>query len=125
MKLLLVSLLLVSFGFSQTSKVSGEYLDSGNHDAELNGVKFWYSKVGHGPLLIVQAPGWGVGSEYLRNGLAPLADHFTLVFYDPRGSGRSSEPSDSKSTTTSKHDRRSWGFEELSRKGRHRVIRPK
>ena len=73
---------------------------AGEHHAELAGVKFWYSVAGTGPVLVIQAPGWGVGSEYLRNGLAPLGQHFTLVYYDTRGSVRSRRPTDPKRMTT-------------------------
>jgi proline iminopeptidase len=76
-------------------------LATGEHSARVNGVKFWYAVRGAGPLLIVQAPGWGIGSEYLQNGLAPLEVHFTLVFYDTRGSGRSGRPADEKKMSTS------------------------
>ena len=76
-------------------------LSVGEHFAEVNGVKLWYALIGRGPLLIVQAPGWGVGSEYLRNGLTPLESHFTLLYYDTRGSGRSSRPVDEKRMSTS------------------------
>jgi len=76
-------------------------LATGDHSANVNGVKFWYAVRGAGPLLIVQAPGWGIGSEYLQNGLAPLEAHFTLVFYDARGSGQSGRPADEKKMSTS------------------------
>jgi len=76
-------------------------LAKGEHSANVNGVKFWYAVRGAGPLLIVQAPGWGIGSEYLQNGLVPLEAHFTLVFYDTRGSGRSSRPADETKMSTS------------------------
>jgi pimeloyl-ACP methyl ester carboxylesterase len=60
----------------------------------LDGIRFVYFVVGKGPLLVVQCPGWGIGSEYLRNGLAPLANRFTLLFYDTRLSGESGRPQD-------------------------------
>jgi pimeloyl-ACP methyl ester carboxylesterase len=80
---------------------SQSQLSIGEHFAEVNGVKLWYTLIGRGPLLVVQAPGWGVGSEYLRNGLTPLQSHFTLLYYDTRGSGRSSRPVDEKRMSTS------------------------
>jgi proline iminopeptidase len=67
-------------------------LSPGEHSAEINGLRFHYVVAGRGPLLIVQAPGSGIGSSYLQNGLAPLEKNFTLLFYDPRGSGGSSRP---------------------------------
>ncbi len=73
----------------------------GEHNAELHGLKFHYYVAGHGPLLVVQAPGWGIGSPYLQNGLAPLEKRFTLLFYDPRGSGESSRPAEQTQMSTS------------------------
>jgi proline iminopeptidase len=65
-------------------------LAAGDHVAFVNGLRFHYVVGGHGPLLVVQAPGWGIGSAYLENGLAPLREHFTLLVFDPRGTGGSS-----------------------------------
>ena len=95
-------------------------LAQGEHWASVSGVKFWYAVRGTGPLLIVQAPGWGIGSEYLQNGLAPLESHFRLLFYDTRGSGRSSRPADEKKMSTSNMVddleglRQYWGLPRIS-----------
>jgi proline iminopeptidase len=75
-------------------------LAPGEHSADLVGIHFWYRVAGHGPLLVVQAPGWGVGSEYLQNGLAVLEKTFTVIYYDPRGSVRSGRPTDAKLMST-------------------------
>lgn len=48
-----------------------------------------YSVQGTGPLLVVQPPGWGCGSYLYEKTLAELAKDFTVVTYDPRGSGDS------------------------------------
>lgn len=56
----------------------------------LNGIRFHYVVVGHGPLLVVQDPGGGIGFAYLDNGLAPMKKQFTLLVFDPRGTGDSS-----------------------------------
>lgn len=104
---------------AQSAKPSAR-LAQGGHSANVNGVKFWYAVRGAGPLLIVQAPGWGIGSEYLQNGLVPLEAHFTLVFYDTRGSGRSSRPADeTKMSTSDMVDdleglRKYWGLRRIS-----------
>ena len=37
-------------------------LSLGAHDVVLDGLSFHYEIAGHGPLLVVQAPGWGNGS---------------------------------------------------------------
>jgi hypothetical protein len=96
--LALVGLALVSF--AQSVRAASK-LSSGQHTAEVNGIKFAYFVAGRGPLLIVQSPGWGIGSQVLRNGLKPLETSFTLVCYDPRGSGLSSRPSDETKMSTS------------------------
>jgi proline iminopeptidase len=67
---------------------------AGQYVAELNGVELGYTIIGKGPPLVVVAPGWGIGSHYLQRGLAPLALRFTMIFVDPRGSGRSGRPAD-------------------------------
>ena len=76
-------------------------LRPGEHFADVNGVRLSYVVQGKGPVLVVQAPGWGLGSAYLRNGLEPLTDNFTMVFYDTRGSGRSTRPADESRMSTS------------------------
>ncbi|NYE62014.1 pimeloyl-ACP methyl ester carboxylesterase [Duganella sp. 1224] len=69
-------------------------LQPGEHEVTLNGLSFHYTVKGKGPVLVVQAPGWGIGSAYLRNGLAPLEEQFTVLTYDTRGSGQSSHAVD-------------------------------
>lgn len=97
----------------------GQQLIRGDHYIELNGMKFWYNIVGNGPLLVIQAPGWGIGSSYLQNGLAPLAKHLTLLFYDTRGSGHSSRPATESEMSTSEmvddleRLRKYWGLHSM------------
>lgn len=55
------------------------------------------------PLLVVQCPGWGPGSQYLKVCLAPLEDHFTLLYPHPRGTGGSTRPSDESQMGTMTH----------------------
>ena len=69
-----------------------ERLSAGEHRANINGVTIGCSAGGRGPILLVQAPGWGVGSTYLRRSFEPLEQKLTLVYVDPRGSGESSRP---------------------------------
>jgi proline iminopeptidase len=91
----------------------------GEHVGLVNGLHFHYVIAGHGPLLVVQAPGWGIGSAYLENGLAPLRKHFTLLVFDPRGSGGSSPVSSTDRLTNSdlvedlEHLRNYWGLETI------------
>lgn len=65
-----------------------------NHEGILrvNGVDLWYKVMGSGPVLAIQPPGWGVGSKMYEDTLADLAQDYTLVLHDTRGSGRSMAP---------------------------------
>jgi len=116
---LLVLTVKLSVAQASVPQANGK-LAAGEHYAELAGVKFWYKVAGRGPVLVIQAPGWGVGSEYLRNGLAPLEQHFTLIYYDTRGSVRSSRPTDPKRMTTYdmvddlEHLREFWGLDSVT-----------
>jgi proline iminopeptidase len=71
-------------------------LATGAHDVDIGEVRLHYVVRGRGPLVFIVSPGWGVGSSYLQNGLAPLEKHFTLIFMDTRGSGGSTRPADSR-----------------------------
>jgi proline iminopeptidase len=95
-------------------------LCAGEHEVVISGLKFRYWVCGNGPLLVVQAPGWGIGAGYLRHGLAPLEKEFTLLLYDPRGNGSSSRPANELQMSTSEmvddleHLRQYWGLESIS-----------
>ncbi|OJJ31608.1 hypothetical protein ASPWEDRAFT_176672 [Aspergillus wentii DTO 134E9] len=56
-------------------------------------------------LLIIQCPAWGLGSEYLQTGLAPLytQHNYTLLFFHPRGTDGSSRPSDPSQMSSMPH----------------------
>jgi proline iminopeptidase len=69
-------------------------LENGDHIVRVNGVDLNYSVAGEGPLLFVTSPGWGIGSTYLKRGLAPLMDHFRIIYVTTRGSGQSGRPTD-------------------------------
>jgi proline iminopeptidase len=65
------------------------YLDAG-------GVRLFYRVAGAAPdTLVVLHGGPGFTLDYLADDLLPLADRHTLIFYDQRGTGRSSLVSDS------------------------------
>lgn len=70
------------------------HLRPGEYIATLNGVKLRYKIAGRGPVLMVQPPGWGVGSGLYERSFGPLEEDFTLVYHDPRGSGGSEHPAD-------------------------------
>lgn len=63
-----------------------------NHTVSLNGIDLHYRTIGHGPVLFLVAPGWGIASGYLQRAFSSLAKHFRLVFIDTRGSGLSGRP---------------------------------
>lgn len=65
------------------------HLRPGEHRANVNGTTLRYRVVGQGPVLVIQSPGWGIGSAPYEGMLGPLEASFTLVHYDPRGSGGS------------------------------------
>ena len=73
---------------------ANSHLVPGAHDIDLKEIRLHYVVRGHGPLLFVVSPGWGIGSDYLQETLAPLQEHLTLVFIDTRGSGGSTQPRD-------------------------------
>ena len=75
-------------------------LKAGEHTANVNDVKISYRVAGHGPILIVQSPGWGIGSTYLQRTLAPLERNFTLIYLDTRGSGKSTRPAQPENMST-------------------------
>ncbi|HUJ12333.1 MAG TPA: alpha/beta fold hydrolase [Thermoanaerobaculia bacterium] len=65
----------------------------------------WYTIKGHGdaPPIIVVHGGPGMDSNSLAADFAPLEAHHRLVYYDQRGGGRSSLPSDTKLLTIDHH----------------------
>ncbi|MDH6170923.1 proline iminopeptidase [Variovorax boronicumulans] len=68
----------------------------GEHTLDIHGRKLRYKVAGSGPVLMVQAPGWGVGYGLYEDGLAQLERSFTVIHHDPQGSGGSDSPSDPK-----------------------------
>jgi proline iminopeptidase len=98
-------------------------LANGDHYAAVQAIRIWYTVVGTGPLIVVQAPGWGPSSTYLQNGLLQLSQHFTLLFYDPRGNGRSNRPKDEAKMKTSdmvedlEQLRQYWGLKTMTLMG--------
>jgi len=95
----LAALLCSLFACGQFSQAS-DVLNPGEHFANVNGVRLWYRVAGHGPILIIQAPGWGPASPLLQRYAAPLERSFTMVYYDPRGSGKSSRPAQESKMST-------------------------
>lgn len=69
-------------------------LSQGDHFADINGLNMHYYVSGEGPLCLFPTPGWGPSINYLKNSLMPFEKYFTVVYYDTRGSGKSSGPED-------------------------------
>lgn len=96
-KSLLLVLLMLQFGCTTTKKtptllhnVQEGYVEAGS------GVRLFYRLLGSGPdTLVVIHGGPGFSMEYFFEDLAPLAANLTLLFYDQRGTGRSTLVSDS------------------------------
>lgn len=74
----------------------GQALFNEENYAIINGVKHWYKVEGghHGTIPIVIIHGGPGGNQYiLERTLGPrLAEQFTVVYYEQRGSGRSDRP---------------------------------
>lgn len=61
----------------------------GEFTQELNGLKLWYRVSGNGPVCLMPTPAWGPSSDLYFRTLQPLEKHFTIVYLDSRGTGRS------------------------------------
>lgn len=66
---------------------------------ESSGAEIYYKVIGSGEPIVVVHGGPALEHTYLLPGMAELADRYTLVFYDQRGSGGSQAPLDSASIT--------------------------
>ena len=65
-------------------------LGNGEFEIELDGITIHYMVRGKGPAMIVGHPNSGkIGYELT---LKPLENQFTMVYYDPRGTGKSAAP---------------------------------
>ena len=84
----LITLCITTFAFGQKT------LSTGDHFADINGIKIHYYVSGKGPVCLVPSPGWGPSINYLKNSLTPLEKYFTIVYYDTRISGQSTGPDD-------------------------------
>jgi len=96
-KLFLLFVLPILFGcrttkstLSQSTYAQEGYVEAGG------GVRLFYRLLGTGPdTLIMIHGGPGLTMDYFLEDLAPLAKHHALLFYDQRGTGRSTLASDS------------------------------
>lgn len=76
--------------------MSSPVLTEGDHFFQADGITFHYRVGGtFGPLLIAHSVGWGMPGSYLWNGMGShLEKSHTVVYFEPRGNGQSSRPSD-------------------------------
>jgi pimeloyl-ACP methyl ester carboxylesterase len=62
--------------------------------AQLGDVSIHYVVSGHGPILFYTTVGWGLSTVTYQHAFKPLEKHFTMVYVEVRGNGKSSLPSD-------------------------------
>ncbi|HVN30984.1 MAG TPA: alpha/beta hydrolase [Thermoanaerobaculaceae bacterium] len=73
-----------------TAGAAPPVLANGSFVAELNGFMIHYEVHGHGPVLMALPNSWGLTWEGLRALYRPLEANLTMVYFDPRGMGKSS-----------------------------------
>ena len=79
---------LISNNFAQAAP-----LDSGEHEALLNGVRLHYTVSGSGPVLVLHSGGPGIDARSWGE-MAGIDDFATIVLLHPRGSGLSQDAPD-------------------------------
>jgi len=97
---LAVLIILVSRSWANDDTPASEpAVPGGEFTAELNGLKLWYKVSGTGPVCIMPSSPWGVSSDLYFRTLKPLEKTFTIVYLDPRGTGRSQRAKSGKEYT--------------------------
>lgn len=98
-KLFLLCVLSVQFGCIATKRAPFTLPDAKEGYVEAgSGVRLFYRLLGSGPDTLVMIHGGpGLTMDYFLDDLTPLAAHHALLFYDQRGTGRSTLVSDSMS----------------------------
>lgn len=64
-------------------------LDNGSFSADLGGCAIHYEVHGQGPVVMTVPNSWGLSLDGLRGLYRRLEDDLTMVYFDPRGMGRS------------------------------------
>jgi len=82
-------LMAVPFSFSYSAPLQVVALENGSFEAQLNGFRIHYEVRGSGPVCMVMPVSWGMSHEGMRGFLQGLEAHLTMVYFDPRGLGRS------------------------------------
>ena len=97
LRALLLALVMVALSGCNATRVSNE-MTAATSEGKIvagDGVHLGYRKIGNGPRTVVVLHGGpGFTMDYLAEDLTPLADTHTVVFYDQRGTGRSTLVSD-------------------------------
>src|SRR6188474_237828 len=98
-KFILLCVQLAQFGCSATKSTTSPLPKSNEGYIEAGaGVRLFYRLLGSGPDTLVMIHGGpGFTMDYFLDDLSPLAARHTLLFYDQRGTGRSTLVSDSVS----------------------------
>jgi len=96
MRPLLYAFLLVLLPSAPVVAQPADPLAPGEHEVEVRGVSIWYLVRGDGPVLLIQpgGAGWGGDATIYIETLQPLEAAHTVVYYDPRGIGRSGRSAD-------------------------------
>ena len=96
MRLLVIYGLLMAIPFSLSYSAGREegQLENGSFEAQLNGFGIHYEVRGGGPVCMVMPVSWGLSHEGMRGFLRGLEAHLTMVYFDPRGLGRSEDVRD-------------------------------
>lgn len=96
MRLLIYAFVLSVLPAAPLSAQPTDPLAPGEHEVELRGVRIWYLVRGEGPVLLIQpgGAGWGGDATLYIETLQPLEAAHTVVYYDPRGIGRSGRSAD-------------------------------
>ena len=88
MKLKFLNIIL--FFFFAMTLGNCQHFEEGNHFEKIGSLKLNFTIRGNGPIMIVGHPYSGkIGYEL---SLQPLENHFTMVYYEPRGTGKSEVP---------------------------------
>lgn len=104
LNLLLIYFLVITLGNSQN-------IEQGNYFEKIGPVNLNYTIRGNGPIMMVGHPSSGkIGYEL---SLQPLENHFTMVYYEPRGTGKSEAP------TTIEQYNQSYLVEEIENLRKH------
>jgi proline iminopeptidase len=96
MRLKMIAFLLLALFSVPIIAAKADPVAEGEHEVELRGVKIWYLVRGNGPILLIQpgGAGWGGDSTIYVEALQSLESSHTVVYYDPRGIGRSGRSAD-------------------------------